>query len=273
MPELPEVETIVRRLRPCLIGRKIRSVRVLTPSVLRIPQGEFRRRLRGTIIREIQRKGKFILFDLDPAATLVLHLKMTGQVFFEPFGTEPDGHSHLILAFEEGTGQLRYRDVRKFGFFDLLGHKGQENPPYLAGIGPDPFEIDPSSFVRLLSSKKRRIKPLLLDQRVISGLGNIYVDEALFQARIHPLTPASEVPTESLQNLYRVLKRVLSRALRAQGSTLRDYRKPDGKAGRFQHLHQVYGRAGQPCPSCGVGIRKTRVSGRGTHYCPNCQSF
>lgn len=271
MPELPEVETIIRRLRPALTGKKIQSVQVLFPGILRCPRKVFNQTLPGAIIRDIRRKGKFILFDLTPDRTLILHLKMTGQVFLIPPSTAPDRHTHVIFSFFSSDFQMRYRDIRKFGFFDLVsGDSGSLNS-YLSQVGPDPFEVSASQFRKIVLSRKRPIKSVLLDQSLISGLGNIYVDESLFQAKIHPLTPTGLLPSDHLKDLHRAIKKILSRAIALQGSTLRDYRRPDGTRGKFQNYHQVYGRTGSPCPFCRTPIEKIRVAGRGTHFCPGCQ--
>ncbi|MEW6188376.1 MAG: bifunctional DNA-formamidopyrimidine glycosylase/DNA-(apurinic or apyrimidinic site) lyase [Thermodesulfobacteriota bacterium] len=273
MPELPEVETVVRRLRLPLTGRKIRSVKILSRSVLQGPPSAFLRQVTGSIIREIRRKGKFILFVLDPPGTMILHLKMTGQVFIEPQSAAVDRHSHLLFRFDDSDIQLRYRDVRKFGFFQYEPADRPESLSGLRRIGPDPFETTCQKFTDLIQSKRRNIKSFLLDQTMISGLGNIYVDEALFQSGLHPLTQTGVLSKSQIQNLFRIIKKILKRAITAQGSTLRDYRKPDGTSGGFQNYHQVYGRTAEPCPICGFLIKKIRVAGRGTHFCPSCQKL
>jgi formamidopyrimidine-DNA glycosylase len=273
MPELPEVETIVRRLRLSLIGQKIRSVQILNPGILRSSPKVFVRTLTGAIIREIRRKGKFILIDLTPDWTLILHLKMTGQVFIEPRSTPADRHTQVIFHFHSSQFQMRYRDIRKFGFFDLFPGKPIDSNPYLSRLGPDPFETTSNQFVKIVLSRKRTVKSLLLDQSLISGLGNIYVDESLFQAKIHPLTKTDTLSPARIKDLHRIIKKILTRAISMHGSTLKDYRRPDGTSGGFQNYHQVYGRTGSPCPSCGLQIEKIRVAGRGTHYCPGCQKL
>lgn len=271
MPELPEVETIVRRLRLTLIGQTIQSVKILFPGILHGSPKIFVQSLTGAIIREIRRKGKFILFDLTPGGTLILHLKMTGQVLIEPPSIPADRHTHLIFSFVSSDFQMRYRDIRKFGFFTLIQGNSSDINPYLSRLGPDPFEITSNQFVKILLPRKRTVKSLLLDQSLISGLGNIYVDESLFQARIHPLTRADALSPVQTKTLHRIIKKILTRAIAWQGSTLRDYRRPDGTSGGFQNYHQVYGRTGTPCPFCGTPIKKIRVAGRGTHFCPGCQ--
>lgn len=271
MPELPEVETIVRRLRLSLIGQKVRTVQILNPGILRSSPKVFVQTLTGAIIREIRRKGKFILIDFTPESTLIIHLKMTGQVFVEPRSTPADRHTHVILHFHSSKFQMRYRDIRKFGFFALVQGKPIDSNPYLNRLGPDPLEITPDQFVKIVLSRKRTIKSLLLDQSLISGLGNIYVDESLFQAKIHPLTQSDTLSPPRIKGLHRIIKKILTQAISLQGSTLKDYRRPDGTSGGFQKYHKVYGRTGSPCPYCGRQIEKIRVAGRGTHYCPGCQ--
>jgi formamidopyrimidine-DNA glycosylase len=271
MPELPEVETIVRRLRLSLVGQKIRTVQVITPKILRLPSRDFVQTLNGAIIREIRRKGKLILMGLDPEGTLILHLRMTGQVLIEPKSRPIDRHTHVIFSFSSSPLQMRYRDIRKFGFFDLISEGAAEDLPYIGKVGPDPFELSPQKFFQIIHSKKKMIKPLLLDQSVISGLGNIYVDESLFQAGIHPQTKAETLSQGQVKNLYLIIKKILSQAIRMQGSTLKNYRRPDGTSGGFQDYHQVYRRTRHPCPVCRTPILKMRVGSRGTHYCAFCQ--
>jgi len=271
MPELPEVETIVRHLRLGLIGQKIQSVEVLNPKILRLPKRVFIQSLTGAIIQKISRKGKLILIGLNPDLTLVLHLKMTGQLLLESSSTPVDKHTQVIFHFYPPTFQMSYRDIRKFGFFDLSRGDPTTQIPYISKLGPDPFEINSAHFIKTVHSKNKAIKPFLLDQSAISGLGNIYVDESLFQANIHPLTKTNALSHAQIKNLYRVIKKVLSQAILKQGSTLRDYRKPDGISGKFQNYHQVYGRAGLPCFFCRSPIQKISLASRGTHFCPSCQ--
>jgi len=271
MPELPEVETIVRGLREKLIGRQIRSVEVRTAKLLKSPLPSFRKQLTGAIIRKIERKGKFILIGLGSGSTLVIHLKMTGQLLLIPEGRPADKHTHLLFNLQPRDLQLRYRDVRKFGLLSLLTPR-QEWPP-LADLAPDPFELTARGFYERLQQKKRAIKPLLLDQRFISGLGNIYVDESLFRSRIHPLTPSQTLTWDQARGLHQRIRQVLRQAIKSKGTTVSDYRGPEGIVGGFQHYLRVYDRQGLPCPTCRNPIHKTRVGGRGTHICPACQSI
>ncbi len=271
MPELPEVETIVRGLREKLTGRQIRSVQVRTSKLLRSPLASFRKQLTGAVIKKIERKGKFILVGLENEATLVIHLKMTGQLLLIPEDRPADKHTHLLFNLHPRDLQLRYRDVRKFGFLVLLT-PGQEWAP-LADLAPDPFELTATAFYERLRMKKRAIKPLLLDQRFISGLGNIYVDESLFRSQIHPLTHSHSLSWDQARGLHLRIRQVLRQAIKAKGTTVSDYRGPEGIVGGFQHYLRVYDRQGLPCPDCRNPIRKTRVGGRGTHFCPACQTM
>jgi formamidopyrimidine-DNA glycosylase len=270
MPELPEVETIVRGLRRKLIGRKIVAVRVRSAQVLALSAHRFRQALGGAIIREINRQGKFILISCDRDILLVTHLRMTGQFLTVPRETAADKHTHVIMDLEPGTWQLRYRDVRKFGRLGIL--TGEDLATHaLNDLGPDALEVSAETFFRILQREKRAIKPLLLDQTFLCGLGNIYVDESLFRARIHPLTRADCLSRDQVRVLHRHMRRVLNQAIKAKGTTVSDYRGPEGIVGGFQAYLRVYDRAGEPCPACGALIEKTRVGGRGTHICPGCQ--
>jgi len=271
MPELPEVETIVRGLRKKLAGGRIRAVRIRNLKVVRTSAALFRRSLTGAIIRDVRRKGKFILIELESARTLVIHLKMTGQLLLVPENAPLGPHTHVVFDLEPGGGQLRYRDVRKFGRLEI---QEPERPlPQLAALSPDPFEISGRELFLKLQGKKRALKPLLLDQTFLSGLGNIYVDESLYRSRIHPLTPSNRLTEAQARRLHRVIRLVLRQAIEAKGTTVSDYRGPEGLVGGFQHFLRVYECTGEPCRICRTPIEKTRVGGRGTHFCPVCQSL
>lgn len=272
MPELPEVETIVRGLRRKLIGKKIGPIRVLSRQVLADPPRRFRQALQGAIIREIGRKGKFILIACDREVLLITHLRMTGQFLLAPREQAPDKHTHVIFDLEGDACQLRYRDVRKFGRLGIQSQgEGSRSP--LEALGPDALEISAAAFFQGLRQKKRAIKPLLLDQTFLCGLGNIYVDESLYRAGIHPLTRADAVSREQALLLHRHIRQVLKQAVRAKGTTVSDYRGPEGIVGGFQRYLRVYDRTGEACEACGALIQKSRVGGRGTHTCPGCQTL
>jgi len=267
MPELPEVETIVKALSP-LVGRYVSSVRVFHEEILKIHPRQFCRQLAGRQLTSLERKGKYILFRFGPEWTMVMHLGMTGQAILEPV-ERPDKHTHVRIDF--GGTFLYYRDIRKFGFLDLQHFDAQDLRQYFNHIGCDPFQVRKENFISLFKKSHARIKPLLLSQKLVSGLGNIYVDETLFQAGISPRTRASRLSRNSLGLYFDVMRSVLKEAIEKGGSSIDDYVKPDGSCGSFQECHQVYGKAGQPCPRCGTSIKKIKMGGRGTSFCPRCQ--
>ncbi len=273
MPELPEVETIARSLRPRLAGRTIAGLDLLFRPLLRAGGRADLEALRGRRVLGVRRRGKMLLVELAGGRTLVFHLKMTGQFLFAAPGSPRDKHVRLTLRFEDGRDELRFRDVRKFGFLLCLEGEPESACGELAGLGPEPLEIGPEAFAALLKARRGRIKSILLDQAALAGVGNIYADETLFEARVHPERPASLLRPDAVGRLYRSMRRILAAAVEAGGSTLADagYRDADGNPGDFQLEHKVYGRTGEPCRVCGAPIRMTRVGGRSSHFCPRCQ--
>jgi len=207
----------------------------------------------------------------SPDIELLVHLGMTGRLTIVPRGTPRDRHDHIDLLLENGR-TLRFRDVRKFGRWWLLPAEEAERLPPLADLGPEPLEISREQFRRLLSARRQQIKALLLDQRRLAGMGNIYCDEALFAAGIHPQMPACRIRRQKLHALWRHMRRILRAAIRRQGSTISDFVRPDGRSGTYQDRFKVYGRAGAPCPRCGATLKRLIVAGRGTTLCPLCQS-
>lgn len=261
MPELPEVETIVRELRPRLVGRRIRDAQFFSKQVLRHcldPSPEF---LRGRRIQAIERRGKFIVLSLD-RGWLVVHLGMTGQLLFD---AEPNAHTRAIVELDGAT--LMYEDPRMFGTIEW----GELLTPRVGRLGPEPFDISPADFYRAIHERRAPIKAVLLDQTVVRGMGNIYTDEALFRARIHPRTRASRIRPDRSGRLHEEMLHVLTEGIEHRGSSVQDYRDTRGRAGEFQKFHRVYDREGEPCVVCGASIRRIVVGGRGTHYCPRCQ--
>jgi formamidopyrimidine-DNA glycosylase len=268
MPELPEVETIREQLAPRLEGRDLVRVEILDPRLTR-PHDLFEvaEELEGDRIVRVERRGKYLLLRLESGRGLLVHLRMTGG-----FGFAPTSHERAIVELDDGS-RLAYRDVRRFGTWLVL--EDAELEPYLAAkTGPEP--LGPRFTAAWLSSQLGRrhapLKAVLLDQRVVAGLGNIYADEALWRARLSPLRPANEVTSDETTRLVRAIRAALRAGIARQGSTLSTYRTPDGEAGRMQDEFRVYGRDGLPCPRCRTPIAKTRVGGRGTWYCPRCQS-
>nr|WP_295969913.1 DNA-formamidopyrimidine glycosylase [uncultured Bacillus sp.] len=273
MPELPEVETIVRTLRELVLQKQIRSVTVSWPKIIKYPVDieQFTDALCGQTIMEINRRGKFLIFYTELFA-LVSHLRMEGRYVHSQSGEPVDKHTHVIFHFLDGT-ELRYRDVRKFGTMHLY-RKGEELKLLpLSRLGPEPLgeQFDVQELFQKLSKKNRNIKSVLLDQTVLAGLGNIYVDEALFKAHIHPERIAQTLSRKEVRTLYDQIIATLSEAVKKGGSTVRTYVNSQGQMGMFQLEHNVYGRKGEPCKVCGTSLERIVVGGRGTVFCPKCQ--
>lgn len=273
MPELPEVETVVRGLRPLVEGRRIASCRRASPLMARSDGGSFRRRLAGRRFLRIERRGKWMFFRLDGGDTLAIHLGMTGRLTIEPSTRPPTPHTHLRLALEAGARELRLADPRRFGELLLCGPEAWERRFGDGRLGPDAADVSVGDLRAAACRTRRAIKAVLLDQRAVAGVGNIYADEILFDARIHPARRACDLSERDLARLRGAMRRVLRRAVLARGSTIRDYANADGRPGEFQLRHRVYGRAGSPCRRCGAPVELSRavVSGRATHFCPACQ--
>ena len=271
MPELPEVESIARTLAPAVRGRVVASVDLLHRPLLRTGGRKALEALRGRRVLGVRRRGKMLLVELEGDRTLVFHLKMTGQFLFAKEAEPRDKHIRLVVRFEDGRNELRFKDVRKFGFLLCLDGPPETSCDELACLGPEPLEVGPDEFAAILKARRGRIKALLLDQKRMAGIGNIYADEMLFEAGIHPETSASSIRKDTVERLYGAMKCILARAIEANGSTLQDYRDAEGREGGFQHFHKVYDRTGEPCLRCGSPVRKTVVAGRGTHFCPRCQ--
>ncbi len=271
MPELPEVETIARGLVPRLRGRVVASVELLHRPLLRRAGPRALAALRGRRILGVRRRGKMLLIELEGGRTLVFHLKMTGRFLLTPAAEPRDNHTRLVLRFKDGRDDLRFHDVRKFGFLLCVEGDPSCDCRELAALGPEPLEIGFPDFAALLKRRKARIKALLLDQTALAGIGNIYADEMLFDARIHPRKPAASLSRPAVERLYVSMRKILAEAIADGGSTLQDFRDAEGREGHYQESHMVYGRAGEPCPSCGAIVRRIIVAGRSTHFCPRCQ--
>ena len=276
MPELPEVESVARALAPALTGRKLGEAQVLSPSaVSRSPRPLSR--LRGRTIQRIHRRAKYLLFDLSGDYGLVIHLRMTGWLGVRTGMAQPKEPSHIrvllrLAADRRPVAWLVFRDIRRFGRL-YCGLRSQlAQLPEVVGLGPEPLEIGAEEFANLLKERRGRLKSLLLNQRFIAGLGNIYVDEALHGAGLHPERNAQRVSEAKARRLHASIQDVLRRAIRAGGTTRRDYFKPDGSPGWFKRALKVYGREGQSCRTCKEGrIQRIVVGQRGTWFCPKCQ--
>jgi len=260
MPELPEVETVVRSVAAHLAGRRIVSTSFTSRFVTPGNRSKLTRRLAGRRIESVTRRGKFILIALDQG-TVTVHLGMTGKLLIDG---EAGEHTHGVFTLDEGL--LLYHDPRQFGRIEFSA--GQS--PRVARLGPEPLEIGFDEF-RARLKRKARMKALLLNQAFLAGLGNIYADESLFAAGIHPLTPASKLTDARAKKLYDAIRGILTHAIQLGGSSISDYVNGRGERGWFQMEHRVYGREGEPCANCGRPIRKILVAQRGTHYCSHCQ--
>ena len=272
MPELPEVETIVRNLSPKLKGLEVSSVKLLFPPILRDNKSlSLIKRLKGRKVAGVRRRGKMILIDFERNRSLLFHLKMTGQFLFYHRKEPLDKHTHFILSFKGQNKELRFRDVRKFGFISCLRTFDASCADELKSLGPEPLEIDFLLFQKLFQGRKARLKSLLIDQTFIAGIGNIYADEILFQAKLHSLTPANHLGGEDLRGLLKAIKGVLRNAIAHRGSSIRDFKNAEGQKGNFQNYHNVYGRQSLPCFICGEKIKRLRLGGRSSFFCPRCQ--
>ncbi|HEU4962304.1 MAG TPA: DNA-formamidopyrimidine glycosylase [Bacilli bacterium] len=274
MPELPEVETVRRGLEALVVGKTIDHVTVTLPRIIRTPDDveQFKFLLQGQSIDEVGRRGKYLLLGIGPY-TLVSHLRMEGR--YGLYNTEEpvEKHTHVIFHFTDGT-DLRYKDVRQFGTMDLLPRGDENRLAGLKTLGPEPLTDVFTADVLIAQFRKRRggkVKVLLLDQTVVAGLGNIYVDEVLFQAGVHPEALGPALTDEQIRRLHAAIRDVLARSVELGGSSIKSYVNGYGQEGGMQHQLKVYGLANRPCPNCGTEVVKTRLGGRGTHFCPNCQ--
>jgi formamidopyrimidine-DNA glycosylase len=272
MPELPEVETVRSQIAPALEGRtfdrvEIRDYRLVRPEEPVAVAAE----LEGERVAEVGRRGKYLVVRFESGRVLLIHLRMTGSLLHVRNGSpELDAYTRAVVTLDDGSDVI-YRDVRRFGTWLLL--EPGEVVPYLAErVGKEPLErFSGHDLGASLARRRAAVKTVLLDQRVIAGLGNIYADEALWYARVHPLRPTADLTEDEIRRIHRGVRRALAAGIERQGSTLRDYRLPDGSSGSMQDEFRVYGREGEPCARCGTPIEKTRVGGRGTSFCPVCQ--
>jgi formamidopyrimidine-DNA glycosylase len=273
VPELPEVETIRAQLAPHLEGRRFEQVAILDPRLTRpYDPREVAAELDGEQVAALERRGKYLVVRFETDRALLIHLRMTGSLQHAPRGDlHDDPYRRAVVRLDNGS-DVAFRDVRRFGTWLLL--EPGELEPYLAvKNGPEPLGrgFTTSFLTERLKNRKAPLKAALLDQRTAAGVGNIYVDEALWFARIHPHRAAGSLDQDEVRAVRRGVRRALERGIARQGATLRDYRTPDGGSGSMQHEFNVYGREGEPCPRCGTPIEKTRAGGRGTWYCPTCQ--
>lgn len=273
MPELPEVETVRKTLLELVKGETITKVEVYWPKIIKRPDDTsmFKTYLQNEKIIDVNRKGKFLIFELEHYS-LVSHLRMEGKYGVYSAETEKDKHTHVIFHFESGK-TLRYHDVRKFGTMHLFPKDQADQAAPLIQLGPDPFEANYSleTIFPKITKSNRVIKNILLDQTVIAGLGNIYVDETLFRSNVHPLRKGTTLTEEEVEVILIEARDTLEEAVKQGGTTIRSYVNSLGDIGMFQQELFVYGQTGTPCKKCGSEIEKFKVSNRGTHICPTCQ--
>jgi len=265
MPELPEVETIKRDLEKIIIGKKITEVCVHHPAVVRQPGIEkFKKGLTGAIVKRVLRRAKVLILELSNGKSLVVHLKMTGQLVYPGSGLKSRVSFHL------SNGKiLDFNDQRLFG--ELRVMDDWRTLKFIQGLGPEPFDINPGEFKEMLAKKKTKIKPLLMDQTFISGIGNLYAAETLFRAKIDPERSAQGLSDGEKEKLFQAIKEVLQEAIHCGGSSVDDYVRVSGERGDYSRHHKVYARDGKPCFVCKTLIKRTALGGRGTYFCPKCQ--
>jgi len=265
MPELPEVETIKRELEKVVLGKKITEVCVYNPKVIRQPDvDKFKKGLTGASIKNILRKAKVLILELSHGKSLVIHLKMTGQLIY------PGNGKTSRVSFRLSDGKvLDFNDQRLFAELRLMDN--WQNLKFIQGLGPEPFDLSVDKFKAMLAGKKTKIKPLLMDQTFISGVGNLYAAEALFRARIHPERPAASLSEKEKELLFQEIKDTLREAIQHKGSSVAQYVQLSGKPGDYAQYHKVYDREGKPCVVCKTPIKRISLGGRGTYFCPKCQ--
>lgn len=273
MPELPEVETIRKTLKNLVLNKEIKDIEVYWGKIIKHPDDveHFKQIIVGQKIRDVKRKGKFLIFELD-TDMLVSHLRMEGKYSVDQTGIERDKHTHVIFDFTDGTS-LQYNDVRKFGTMHVFTKEEYLSVKPLNQLGPDPFEANYKLAYlkeRLLKTT-RHIKSALLDQTIIAGLGNIYVDEVLFKSNIHPKKRANTLSDKEIELIFKYTYDILNEAVKQGGTTIRSYVNGEGEMGLFQQELYVYGQENKSCKICGDVIEKFKLSGRGTHICPTCQ--
>jgi formamidopyrimidine-DNA glycosylase len=273
VPELPEVETVVRDLRPLLVGRSLTSVRAGRRKLRRNWRRQWGRLLSGRGIDEVRRRGKWIVLRLEGDLQLVIHLGMTGQLTVVSADAPMLAHTHLVFGIAPGEDELRFRDIRRFGSASVFESGQSLEAFFRAGrLGPEPMGVEREYWQSCLDSTSRSLKAILLDQHVLAGVGNIYADESLFEARLHPARAGRELSPVEAERLRRAVGTVLRRAIDKRGSSIRNYVGGSGLRGGYQDEFRAYGRAGMPCRRCRTPLARIRLAGRATHFCPKCQA-
>lgn len=271
MPELPEVETIRRALEKQALGCRITNLIVLRKDYIQTGLKQISS-LKGLPIEAIGRRGKILAVHLTGGWILLHHLGMSGRILLKRSNEPIDPHTHIRILLDDGVWEIRQCDARRFGYLAVMRESDLDRFSPWTRLGVDALDLRLSVFCDLLRQRKQPIKSFLLDQRPVAGLGNIYADESLFRAGIHPLRPAGSLSREETKYLLQSIQHVLRESISAGGSTINDYQSLDGSLGEFQRQHRVYGKAGDPCPNCGALIEKIIVGGRSAHFCRKCQS-
>jgi len=278
MPELPEVETIAKGLRQTIIGKKVNNIQAIFPNIVKQNIDIFKKAVAQKKIKEVRRRGKYLLIDLSGDRTILVHLGMTGNLLLQVRRQHQtnefkryDKHDHLIFCFLGSNAQLCYNDQRKFGKIKVFDTDKENQVPELTKLGPDAIDVTPAEFVELFRKRKGRIKSALLNQHIVAGLGNIYADESLFEARINPAQKIDRLSKPRLERLHKAINKILRKAIKAGGSSIDNYLNVDGRMGEFQLQHKVYGREGERCKRCGARIKRIKISQRSSYFCPTCQ--
>jgi formamidopyrimidine-DNA glycosylase len=285
MPELPEVETIAAGLRRTIVGKKVKTIQAVFPHIVKQNFNVFKKAVTQKKIRRVRRKGKYLLIDLSGDKTILIHLGMTGNLllrFRRPSSTDrcqphakksnrKDKHDHLIFCFLGSNARLCYNDQRKFGRIKVFDTDNENQVPELKKLGSDAIDVTPAEFIELFKKRKGRIKSALLNQHIVAGLGNIYADESLFEARINPAQKIDRLSKTKLVQLHQAVNKILRKAIKAGGSSIDNYLNVDGNMGRFQLQHKVYGREGERCKRCGSKIKRIKINQRSSYFCPKCQ--
>lgn len=268
MPELPEVETVVRALHGPLVGQTILEIRNYWPRQISPDLDEFQARIHGKQITAVERRAKYIVISLTEGETMIIHLRMSGHLSVVDKSEPPQKYVHTIFELANGQ-ELRFRNPRKFGRVYLVKEKDE----ILGKLGPEPLEPDFTVDVlaQRINGRNRPLKPLLLDQTILAGVGNIYADEAAFDAGLHPERRVSSLTLDEIAALHHAIQKVLILGIEREGASISNYVKPDGSKGEMQHAVKVFRRTGEPCYHCGTPIERIRLGGRSTHFCPNCQ--
>jgi formamidopyrimidine-DNA glycosylase len=271
VPELPEVETVVRDLRPLLCGQRLLAVRTSQHKLRQPWKRAWESAVVGKRVEAIRRRGKWIILDLAPSSHLLVHLGMTGQFTVVESQSPKVAHTHVVFQLSEGYQELRFADIRRFGSVRFCATSEQLDQLLGGKLGPEPWEMDAADWHQRLRSSRRCLKAILLDQTAIAGVGNIYADESLFVAGLSPKRPGSRITRAQADRLLNAIVQVLEHAIGSRGSSIRNYVGGNGLQGQYQNEFLVYGRTGEPCRNCGHAIACVRLAGRSSHYCPRCQ--